>query len=827
MVLKYIKGIPAALFANYAQYQAQKLQQNVFYILRVNSDLVSYLGSAENLAEYSFAGVVKTIADFGYERAKVLTDIGQFSVKGDIISIWAPGFPDPVRLSYFDQDLESIVSYDVITGRKLDEYKNFPIGDLSKLSEKSDWGNISLIGKFERLADEVLVLQGLLAEPGPTVESLETPKWEPESKVYDFEQPQLYFKRFDLLESDITKYESQKIAVKIVTQHLKELPVQLHKYANTKTPANLPLTDIEHSEMGFISSEYSFALLTDRELFGTIFISTRRKRNLKSSEAQKLLSQLEGEIEIGDFIVHEDYGVGIYEGFVIEEGNDYLKLQYAQGDELFVPLEQINKLTKYIAEGDGGTPQVTRLGKTDWETIRKKVKAQVAIAAQELARHYANLKLATALAVDKEDSEGYKDFLARFQYEPTTDQLQAERQIVADMAKTTPMNRLLIGDVGFGKTEVMMRAAFKVIEQGAQVVILCPTTVLALQHYKNFKQRFGDSGADVCLLSRLNSGAENKALIAEVESGKYEIVIATHRALSSDFKVKRLGLLIVDEEQRFGVKQKEKVRKLEHGTHTLFVSATPIPRTLSMALSAIQDISIIQTPPPGRLAVDTKVAKLDWKEVAKAINFEVARGGQVFFVHNEIQTIASIQARLKTLLPDVRFIVGHGQMAAEKLDKIMTDFYAHKYDCLIATTIIENGLDMPNVNTIIVNSAHKFGLAQMYQLRGRVGRSSVQAYAYFFFQGRDLEAEKELRLSIDDSEDAPGEKIKPAKYIERLETILSAQSLGSGFRIASRDLEIRGAGNLLGREQHGSISKVGYGLYMQMLAEEIERVKAE
>ncbi len=821
MRIVYVQGIPQALFDKFVDQRALKSGEAVIAVTRWNKDIAQSIKKSEQISEYSFTGSIRALADLGYQRAPQLGSEGEFSVRGDLISFWPPGMQDPVRMEFFGDDLEGIYSYDLLTGRKIRVFRSFICLDLNSMDSRADWNNISYIqpAGAERLAvsPEILAWTPIIDEDELYLES--TPH---EVEAYDITTPQLYFGRFDLLKKDIEAFENTGGSVHILSEHPDELADQGFGSYVTRKLNIAPFGVLERIPMGFYHGSAGKLVLTDREIFGTIFVS-RRKTKLKSSEAQRLLAELEGEIEIGDFVVHEDYGVGIYQGLTQEDDLDYLKLSYAQEDELFVPLEQIEKLTKYIGDGD---PQVTRLGKIDWENLRGKIKAQVAIAAKELARHYAQASLASAMQVMKEDSEEYKSFIAKFDYELTADQASAERDVIASMASKKPMSRLLIGDVGFGKTEIMMRAAFKVVEAGGQVVILCPTTVLSLQHFKNFRRRFADYGAKVELASRFRSSAENKLTLEKLASGECDVLIGTHRLLSNDIKPKKLGLLIIDEEQRFGVKQKEKIRQLEYGVHNLYVSATPIPRTLSMALSSIQEISLIQTPPPGRMAVVTKVAKLDWGLLEKAVRFELERGGQIFIVHNEIKTIHSIASKVSQLLPSVKMAVAHGQMSPQKLDEIMTKFYEGETQILLSTTIVENGLDLPTVNTIIVNNSQRLGLAQMHQLRGRVGRGSVQAYAYFFYQGRDLLAESQLRNSAIQDGDGKLLKIKEAKYIDRLEAILAADTLGAGFKVASRDLEIRGAGNLLGAEQHGNISKIGYGLYMQMLAEEIEKLKS-
>ena len=432
--------------------------------------------------------------------------------------------------------------------------------------------------------------------------------------------------------------------------------------------------------------------------------------------------------------------------------------------------------------------------------------------------------MAKAQTIPQASSQAFQKFLHEFPYHETADQLRTEKDIYKDLAGDKPMNRLIVGDVGFGKTEMAMRAAYLVAEAGMQVAVLCPTTVLAAQHLKVFTDRFKTTSFKVASMSRF-SKADNKSIAEGIKAGKTDIVIGTHRLLSTDIEFKKLGLIVIDEEQKFGVKQKEKLKQLEYGAHILTLSATPIPRTLSMALSSIQEVSIIQTPPEGRKQVKTFVAKHDKQKIVNAIAAEVNRDGQVYYLHNRVSTILSVYRQLQLLLPGVRFIYGHGQLEPEILEKTIGDFYNGKYDVLICSTIIENGIDMPNVNTIIIEQAQNFGLGQLYQLRGRVGRGERQAYAYLFYEGEDP-GKKEAVGEGELDEKLLKQKRQHQKYKERLKAILELQELGSGFRLASRDLEIRGAGNLLGREQHGNIRYIGYGLYMQLLAGEIERLKS-
>ncbi len=808
---KIIKGLPLSLFDNHIDFLSDKLNKNLIYIYRWNKDLENYIDSYEFIEEYTFSGLINTLIEFGFKKQEKILEYNDFSIKGDTIQIWQGGMMNPLKFIYFGDILEEIQMFDILTGRTLNTFKNFPIFNSNYIHDKTDFQNIRFTTKFNQFANYFYILDKQI-----TFNDLNQKKYS--QKEFDYEQPALFFNRIDLLKQRIKQLKSKNYIIKIISKHKNNLDSELQEYCqyNKKNLKNiLQINNLNLIESGLISKSKKIAIYTDREIFGTIFVSNRSKKKIKSAEARKLLSHLEGEIEINDYIVHEDYGVALYKGFVQEENQDYLKLEYAQKDELFVPLDQVYKLSKYIGQEN---IEITRLSSNQWKKIKRKIKKQVAIRAKELARHYAKSKLATALIVNSKDSKEYLEFINKFKFEPTPDQKKVEKQIILDMSKKNPMSRLLIGDVGFGKTEIIMRAVFKVIEKKHQAIILCPTTVLALQHFNTFKKRFQKFDVNIKLISRFNSKEKNIKIIDQIKKGNIDIVIGTHRILSNDFKVKNMGILIVDEEQKFGVKQKEKIRKLEYGVHTLFVSATPIPRTLSMALSAIQDISLINTPPKNRKSVKTFVSKIDWNKIANAINYEIKRNGQVFFVHNEVKTIQSIKYKLKEILPNIKFEIAHGQLSSQKIDQIMTKFYKNEFDCLISTTIIENGIDMKNVNTLIVNNSQNLGLSQMYQLRGRVGRSEKQAYAYFFYKG------KELKSIVDINKNSKS-KIKNQKYIERLETILSAQSLSSGFKIASRDLEIRGAGNLLGAAQHGNITKIGYSLYMQMLAEEIEKLK--
>ncbi|MBL8015033.1 MAG: DEAD/DEAH box helicase [Candidatus Doudnabacteria bacterium] len=748
------------------------------------------------------AQMIKALTESAFAKVGNPGQAGEFSVKGESISAWPHGYPNPIRAVYDFETCVDLYHYDPITGRKVSELAQFIVSEEGLPAEDH---------KFLAVNEDISV------NSNSTIFVTSKPQI-PEGLEFDYEEfdytyPQLFWSRFDLLEHELERFKSAGYRIYLITRHLDSLSKGLVDYIGDAESLKLP----DYLAGGFVSAKDKVAVFTDREIFGSVFLH-QRKQSTQNSD--RLLRQFEGEISVGDYLVHQDYGIALYSGLTQEsfdgQMREYLSLKFAGDDVLLVPIEQIGKLTKYIGN-DINVPKLSRLGKGDWERVQGKVERAVKIAAKELISHYARRELATAPTIQADDSEAYNKFVDKFAYTETPDQIKSVNEIIFDLQKPTPMNRLLIGDVGFGKTEVIMRAAFKIAEAGLQVAVLCPTTVLCAQHFAVFSERFKDTGFKVAYLSRFNTAKENTEIVNKLNAGEVQIVVGTHAILRSDLKFKQLGLLVVDEEQRFGVAQKEKIKKMNYGVHHLAVSATPIPRTLGMALANIQDISLITQAPKGRKPIDTEVQKLDWNKVVTAIDKEVSRGGQVYFVHNHVQDIQSLSARLDELMPQLRVTVAHGQLSPAELDKRITDFFQHKTDVLLCTTIIENGLDMPNVNTIIVHQAEQFGLAQLYQLRGRVGRSDRSAYCYLFYTGQ--------KLSNEYQEEDKKPKLIP-DYIKRLEAMAQAKELGAGFSIASRDLEIRGAGNLLGGEQHGHIMEVGYALYMQMLNQEVERLKS-
>ncbi len=542
-------------------------------------------------------------------------------------------------------------------------------------------------------------------------------------------------------------------------------------------------------------------VISDAEVFGF------RKRRRPTRARQGIKSDLVSTLETGDYLVHADHGIARYGGLVRRTVDgaerEYLELQYAEGDRLYVPADQLEAVTRYVGPADH-PPALTRLGSQDWARAKRRVKAAVVELAHELLELYAQREAAEGHAFAP-DGAWQMEMEAAFPFVETADQLEAISEVKQDMERTRPMDRLICGDVGYGKTEVAIRAAFKAVADGKQVAVLVPTTVLAEQHGSTFRERTAGFPVRVEVLSRFRSDQEQREIVAGITSGDVDIAIGTHRLLQKDVRFKDVGLVVIDEEQRFGVAHKERLKQMRAEVDVLTLSATPIPRTLQMSLAGIRDMSTVMTPPEERLPIRTYVLQWDDEIIREAIDRELQRGGQVYFVHNRVHNIERIMSRLQEIIPEASVAIGHGQMHEDQLERVMTEFAAGEHDVLLCTTIIESGLDIPNANTIIINNADQLGLAQLYQLRGRVGRASNRAYAYLLY-------DKDRAIS------------EPAQ--KRLEAVFEANELGAGFQIALRDLEIRGAGNVLGTEQSGHIAAVGFDMYSKLVAEAVSAIKA-
>jgi transcription-repair coupling factor (superfamily II helicase) len=552
---------------------------------------------------------------------------------------------------------------------------------------------------------------------------------------------------------------------------------------------------------GFRLPDEALVLVTEEELFGRRV----RRRSVSEARTKALLSSL-AELKSGDYIVHVDHGIGLYHGLqhLVLNGiaGDFLNLEYAGGDKLYLPIDRIEKVQKYVG-GEGHQPRLDKMGGSGWEKQKLKARAAVEELARDLLQIYARREMATGFSYSPPDRM-FREFEAAFPYEETPDQLAAIQDVLADMLGDKPMDRLICGDVGYGKTEVAIRTAFKAVLDGRQVAVLVPTTVLARQHYETFSERFRPFPVVVDMVSRFRSPAEQKAILEQTATGRVDILIGTHRLLQRDVRFKNLGLIVIDEEQRFGVTHKERLKKLRAEVDILTLTATPIPRTLHLSMMGLRDLSVIETPPVDRLAIRTYVTRFDEELIREAILRELRRGGQVFFVHNRVQNIEAMADYLRTIVPEAKVAVGHGQLGEKTLEQVMIDFIEGRSNVLVCSTIIESGLDIPRANTIIVNRADCFGLAQLYQLRGRVGRSSQRAYAYLLIPGE-------------------GGLTKTAR--ERLRVLQELTELGTGFRIASHDLELRGAGDLLGGRQAGQMAAIGFEMYTDLLQETIEELQ--
>lgn len=579
----------------------------------------------------------------------------------------------------------------------------------------------------------------------------------------------------------------------------------LNDYLAAKDSVGLVVSPLSRGCLLTDTPKGPVSIICETELFGQRISQQRRREKQKQVSSDVLVKNL-AELKVGQPIVHLEHGVALYQGLeTLDTGGliaEYLKLEYSGGDKLYVPVSSLHLISRFNASGDGEA-QLNKLGNETWAKAKKKAIERIRDVAAELLDVYARRQARPGEAMIIDEQE-YAQFSQGFPFEETVDQESAINAVLADLQAPLAMDRLVCGDVGFGKTEVAMRAAFVAVNAGKQVVVLVPTTLLAQQHYENFKDRFADWPMVIEVMSRFRTTKEQNSVVEQLSAGKVDILIGTHKLLSAEANFDNLGLLIIDEEHRFGVRQKEKIKALRANVDILTLTATPIPRTLNMAMSGMRDLSIIATPPAKRLAVKTFVREYDQATVREAILREILRGGQVYYLHNNVETIEKTAQNIRDLLPEARVVTAHGQMRERDLEKVMSDFYHQRFNVLVCTTIIETGIDVPSANTIIIDRADMFGLAQLHQLRGRVGRSHHQAYAYMM---------------------TPHPKRMTADARKRLEAIDALEDLGAGFMLATQDLEIRGAGELLGDEQSGHISKIGFSLYMEMLESAVKALK--
>ncbi|AKM84696.1 MAG: transcription-repair coupling factor, transcription-repair coupling factor (superfamily II helicase) [candidate division Kazan bacterium GW2011_GWA1_50_15] len=760
--------------------------------------------------------LVTQLIGLGFERQTKTFQAGEVSQRGEVVDVFPIFGHHPLRITFAGDRIEKIYSFEPINGTKIDsvaqvtlaaiKIKAFAPSLVEHLGEVKDKTIVvldhtdeimqSLYEMFVASENTRLATINKALDDLPLVKIEAIASGDIERIDFDFFEPPIYASQMDRLTKDIQKHLSDRWQIGISTDKTKSL-TQLLKEADITLDSS-PAALAPVAGIGTISPSLQLMLLTDDEIFAIT-------ADIKSSATGKQQRLFLAEIARGDYIVHNDHGIGrlldIQKLQLNGVEREYLIVEYAKGDKLYVPIDQIDKVSKYISV-DGRPPQLTRLSSQSWKRVISRIRKESHKFAKELLDLYAKRQLNQGISFNSE--ELWEKALAdTFAFEETPDQESVINEILRDMEKDKPMDRLLVADVGFGKTEVAIRAAFKAITSGYQVAYLAPTTILVEQQYKTFTERLKPFSTRVAALSRFKSKGEQDQVVAQLKLGEVDIVIGTHRLLSKDIKFKNLGLVVIDEEQRFGVAHKEKLKQLRSEVDVLSLTATPIPRTLNLALSGIRDISIIETPPTNRLPIITTVSPYTPDIIQQAVEKEIKRGGQVYFVHNRVQTIDTVQHKLEKLMPEIKFIHAHGQMSERLLAKIMQSFNQNQYDVLIASTIIENGLDNPNVNTLLVDDAGHFGLSQLHQLRGRIGRGKVQAYAYFLYNKG---------------------KLSP-KALERLKTIQENTELGSGYNISMRDMQIRGAGGVLSREQHGHITAIGLSLYTKLLNKAIEEMR--
>jgi transcription-repair coupling factor (superfamily II helicase) len=798
--------------------------------------------------------LVDRLVEAGYRREDPTDEPGEFSARGGVVDFYPAGARQPIRLEFIGDTIESLRTYDASTQRSTGPLDQAAIVPLQELLADADTPDRSAtiveyftsarpvvfvsepdevraaLAKLRTQIDDSYGETALRNQTAPPPESLvigpddvaellergtplQTLAVESDAGVHVACQPAMEFAgRVPDWVAELRRTHERGDTVVFVAHSQGRAERVIEMLADYQVPASpidrgedsharAVLVTVGHLSKGFRLPDANLQLWAETDVFD----EERRTHERRRSAAQTFLSDFR-DLKVGDLVVHVDHGIGVFVGLKrIEVGlepQEFMELRYAGEDKLFVPVERLDLVQKYTG---AARPALDRLGGTTWEKAKTRVKKAMRDMAEELLKLYASRRAVPGHAFSP-DTHWQEEFEEAFEWELTPDQQSAIADIKRDMEAPAPMDRLLCGDVGYGKTEVAMRAAFKAVMDGKQVAFLAPTTVLAFQHSKTLKDRFAAFPVRIEMVSRFRSRAEQKQILSDLEAGKVEIIVGTHRLLSKDVKFRDLGLLIVDEEQRFGVAHKERIKQLKKRVDVLTMTATPIPRTLNMSLAGIRDMSIIETPPKDRLSIQTNVVKFDQPVISRAIRTELERGGQVYFVHNRVESIYSLGNLITRLVPEARIAVGHGQMAEDALERVMVDFVGHKYDVLLATTIIENGLDIPNANTIVINRADRYGLSQLYQLRGRVGRSDRRAYAYLLIP--------------------PEEALSPVAK-KRLAAIREFSDLGSGFRVAALDLEIRGAGNLLGGEQSGHIEAVGFDMYMKLLEQTIKELKGE
>ena len=807
-----------------------------------------------------FEKLKKDMVLLGYDREEQIEGPGQFAVRGGIMDIYPLTEETPIRIELWGDEVDSIRTFDVESQRSIENLQEIVIYPATDFPEEAckrvsfldyfDKENsilfldepVRLIEKGNAVEQEFVQAQANRMESGFDVSDEEMKLFSPKEiaekmvlfyavgfSALDIKCKELrarevfhlqtkgvnpYNNSFEMLTRDLKRLKRTNYRVILLSgsrTRAKRLAEDLRDYNLSSFYSEDMNREVQEGEImvtyGHVAEGYEYPMLKFMVISETdIFGRKKKKKKRKTYEGQKILNF--AELKVGDYVVHENHGLGIYQGIekieIDKVAKDYMKISYAAGGNLYIPATQLDLIQKY-ASADAKKPKLNRLGGQEWHKTKTRVRGAVKEIARDLVELYAARQQKEGF-VYGEDTVWQKEFEEMFPFEETEDQILAIEETKRDMESTKIMDRLICGDVGYGKTEIAIRAAFKAVQENKQVVYLCPTTILAQQHYNTFMQRMKEFPVRVDLMCRFRTSAQQKKTIEDTKRGLVDIVVGTHRVLSDDLQFKDLGLLIIDEEQRFGVQHKEKLKKLKENIDVLTLTATPIPRTLHMSLIGIRDMSVLEEAPVDRMPIQTYVMEYNDEMVREAIQRELSRDGQVYYVYNKVKDIDEITAKIQKLVPEATVAYAHGQMRENKLESIMLDFINGEIDVLVSTTIIETGLDISNANTMIIHDADQLGLAQMYQLRGRVGRSNRMAYAFLLYR-RD----KLLREVAE----------------KRLSAIREFTDLGSGFKIAMRDLEIRGAGNLLGAEQHGHMEAVGYDLYCKMLNEAVKHLKGE
>ena len=798
-------------------------ESDTLIVVTYPAALEELIPSAENIRksimkisvgdEISHDNIVEALFDAGFERVDFVAEPGQFAIRGAIVDIFSYSYNDPFRISFFGDEVDSINIFDCntqLSKEKAEAAEIYP--DIT-----ADEGECQMSSVIDILPDDALIwldssdmyrendFFAKLDKFRKIYLDLPLARQNIESIVFNITPQPVFNKNFELLTEDIRRRLDEGYRVRIYG----EKKSQLERLQSILLQNSILLPEFISEcniHNGFIDHDNKVCCYSDHEIFDR-FHRVSIRRTVEKSE-QLTLNDLTS-FAIGDYIVHIDYGVGIFGGLVRMKDDkgrmhEVVKLIYKDNDVVFVSVHALHRISRYKSK-DSEPPKIHKLGSKVWQNLKSSTKSKVKDIAKDLIQLYAKRKSTKGFAFSP-DTYLQQELESSFMYEDTPDQEKAVTAIKNDMEDTCPMDRLVCGDVGFGKTEVAVRAAFKAVADSKQVAVLVPTTILALQHFNTFKNRLKDLPCNIDYVSRLRTAKEIADIQKRLKAGTLDIVIGTHKLIGKGFEFKDLGLLIIDEEQKFGVSAKEKLRQLKASVDTLTLTATPIPRTLQFSLLGARDLSIINTPPPNRIPVQTEIMLFDHDEVKKILNYELNRGGQIFFVHNRVEELESVHDILKRLVPDMKICVAHGQMEAKVLENKILDFMAGDYDMLLCTTIIENGLDVPNANTIIINQAQNIGLSDLHQLRGRVGRSNRRAFCYLMVPPLTSITEDARR---------------------RLKAIESFSDLGSGFNIAMQDLDIRGAGNLLGAEQSGFITDMGFETYQKILAEAIEELGVE